>query len=249
VWQARARPNQAHLATKHIKDLREFIQSACPQNSPKWGQTRIATGVELRHRTVGPHQLFKIALVSLCLTVHFHGPELPNKKMFPTQTNAPLPIENGTGRSNSRDQHQQEHHRQPEGQRNKDAGKIEKRFPARHLWLRHHRQSGPNVYNTRQRRHGQAAALGHPVGPGKATCHTCLVELLQTAFTLLLAQECWTEADNPLYLASLSRERHRGIAPRALHYPNSRKATAKTAGRDSIQACCVLSPPNKQRSG
>src|SRR6266496_1795891 len=92
-------------------------------------------GVELRHGTVGSHQLFEIPFVTLCFDIYLHCAELPNEKMSAAKTNALLPIENGTGRRNSRDQHQQKHQWQPERKRKQDKGKIERRFPPRHLWF------------------------------------------------------------------------------------------------------------------
>jgi len=107
--------------------------------------------------------------------------------MSATQTNALLPVENGAGRRNSRDQHQQQHKWQPKRQRNKSAGKIEERFPARHLWLGYHRDASPDVNKASQRGHGQAAALGHPPAIGKVSSYRCFVEFLQAADARVIA--------------------------------------------------------------
>ena len=169
--------------------------------------------------------------------------------MSPTKTNALLPIEDRTGRSNSRDQHQQKHQWQPERQRKQNAGKIEKRFPARHLWFGRHRHSGPDANNVRQRVHGQAAALGHPPDIGKVSCYLYLVELLQTAVTLLFLQDPQNEKEEracelpPFLKKTWSRSRFSSSS-----LSEFRKAPAKTAGRYWIQACCVLSPLSNKRS-
>ena len=144
--------------------------------------------------------------------------------MSTTKTNALLPIEDRTGRSNSRNQHQQKHQWQPERQRKQNAGKIEKRFPARHLWFGRHRHSGPDANKVRQRVHGQAAALGHPPDIGKVSCYLYLVELLQTAVTLLFLQDPQNEKEErACELPPSSRKRGRGVDPRAVHSQNSGK--------------------------
>src|SRR5262249_23665513 len=115
-----------------VEDLGQLVQTAGTQNSPERGQAAVPDSIKLRHRTVGPHQLFEIAFVSLCFGAKLHGSKFPDKKLSATKTNALLPVENGTGRSNSRDQHQQKHQWEPQRQRKQNASKIETGFPARH---------------------------------------------------------------------------------------------------------------------
>ena len=109
IGEARPWSNEAHFAGKHIKNLRQLIQTACAQNSPERGQASITVGVQLGHRTICPDQLFVIALVSLSLGTYLHGPEFPDHELPAAQANAPLPVENGPRRGESRHQHQQKH--------------------------------------------------------------------------------------------------------------------------------------------
>ena len=51
--------------------------------------------------------------------------------MSSTKTDALLPVEDWTGRGDSRHQHEQDHQRQPHRQGKQNAGNIETRFPAR----------------------------------------------------------------------------------------------------------------------
>ena len=118
IRDAGSRSDQAHFAGKHIKNLRQFIQPACAQKPAKRGQTRIALGVQLGHRTICPDQLYEIALVSLSLGTYLHGPEFPDHKLTAAQANAPLPVENRPRRGESRHQHQQKHQGEPQWERN-----------------------------------------------------------------------------------------------------------------------------------
>jgi hypothetical protein len=68
--------------------------------------------------------------VSLCLSTHLHGSELPDRKMPSSKTDALLPVEDRTRRSDSRHQHEQNHQRQPKRQRKQNARDIESEFPA-----------------------------------------------------------------------------------------------------------------------
>src|SRR4030095_15618951 len=102
IWRAGPRTHQTHLAAKHVENLGQSIQTARTQNSPERGQTRVSVSVQLRHRTIDPHQFFEVALVSLCLSAQLHCPEFPDVKMASAKADALLPVENRTTRSDSR---------------------------------------------------------------------------------------------------------------------------------------------------
>ena len=153
IWGARPRPDQAHLAAKHVEDLGQFVQTAGAQNSPKRGQTGIAVSIELRHRTIDPHQFLEVVFMSLCLSAQLHCPELPDRKMSSPKTDTLLAVEDRAWRGESRHQHEQDHQRQPNRKRKQNAGKIENRFPPRRFWLGRYRQPAPNVNNVRRRAH------------------------------------------------------------------------------------------------
>src|SRR6266550_320666 len=98
IWGARPRTHQTHLTVEHVENLRQLIQTARTQNSTERGQARVAISIQLRHRAINPHQIFEIALVSLCLSAHPHGAELPDEKMSAAQANAFLTVEDRTRR-------------------------------------------------------------------------------------------------------------------------------------------------------
>src|SRR5438552_4515334 len=121
IWRARPWANQTHLTTKHIEDLRQLIQATRAQKSAERGEAWIAIGIQLDHRTIDPHQFREVVFVSLCVSTHLHCSELPDKKMFSTESNAFLAVENRPCRSKSRDRHQSDHQRQPNRQRRWNA--------------------------------------------------------------------------------------------------------------------------------
>ena len=130
IWRAGPRANQAHVTAKHVEDLRQLIQAARTQKSAERGEACIAVSIQLCHRTIDPHQFLEVVFVSLCFGAHLHCPELPDKKMSSTESDAFLSIENRAWRSESRHQHQQDHQRQPNRQREENARDVESRFPA-----------------------------------------------------------------------------------------------------------------------
>jgi len=158
--------------------------------------------------------------------------------MSAAKANALLPVENGTRRSNSRNQHQQKDQRQPERERKQNADKIENRFPARHLWLGLDWLSDPNVNNFRRRAHGKAAALGHPPDIGKVSCHRCFVKLLQNALTAANSQASQRAR---IWLLPLPRN----VLILEPFTVQEVKRDCKTGEWDQIQAYCFLSPPKR----
>src|SRR5882757_9312329 len=93
IWGARPRTHQTHVTAKHVENLRQLIQTARTQNPTERSQARVAMSIQLSHRGIDPHQIFEIALVSLCLSAQPHGAELPDEKMSAAQANAFLPVE------------------------------------------------------------------------------------------------------------------------------------------------------------
>src|SRR5581483_3624445 len=94
IWCARAGTDQAHLTTKDVEDLRQFIQTARTQKSPEGSQARITISIQFGHRTIAPHQFLEVVLVSAGFSAHLHCPELPDGKMSPPETDPFLSVEN-----------------------------------------------------------------------------------------------------------------------------------------------------------
>src|SRR2546423_1819947 len=102
IWRARPRTDQTHLTAKHVENLRNLIQTARTQNSPERGHPWVAVNIQFRHRTIDPHQFFKMALVNLCLRAQLHCSQLPDEKMSSAKADALLPVEDRTRRGDSR---------------------------------------------------------------------------------------------------------------------------------------------------
>src|SRR4029453_5445237 len=73
----------------------------------------------------------EVVLVSLRFSTHFHRSELPDRKMPSSEPDTLLPVEDRTRRSDSRHQHEQNHHGQPNRQRKQNARDVESDFPAK----------------------------------------------------------------------------------------------------------------------
>src|SRR4029078_8316570 len=91
IWRAGPRTDQTHPPAKAVKNLRQLIQTARTQNSPQRGQRWVAVNIQFRHRTIDPHQCFKMALVNLCLRAQLHCSELPDEKMSYAKAHELLP--------------------------------------------------------------------------------------------------------------------------------------------------------------
>src|SRR6202140_4535623 len=73
------RPNQAHLAAKHVDQLRDFIEEGPAQNSPNRRDSRV-----IAHLEEGPAGL--IERIDLCphtLCPVDHRPELEKRELLP----------------------------------------------------------------------------------------------------------------------------------------------------------------------
>src|SRR5262249_17034388 len=113
IWRARSRTDKTHLTAKHVEDLRQFIQAAGTQKPAKRGEAWIAKSIQLGHWTIDFDQFIEVVFVSLCLSTHLHRSELPDGKMPSSKTDAFLPVEDRTRRSDSRHHHEHDHQRQP----------------------------------------------------------------------------------------------------------------------------------------
>src|SRR5438132_13541068 len=102
TWRVRPRTDQTHHIAKDVENLRELVQTARTQNSPERGQPLVSVNIQFRHRTIDPHQFFKMALVNLCLRAQLHCSELPDEKMSSAKADALLPVEDRTRRGDSR---------------------------------------------------------------------------------------------------------------------------------------------------
>src|SRR3984893_14359656 len=133
MGQARTGTDQAHFSAEHIEDLGQFIQTACAQEAAPFGKTGVTFGIEFCHWAIKSHQRREILCMCSSVGVNVHRPKLEDHEMISAIADALLTIKNRSGRSDLEPKHEQDHDRQPDWQREKNAGEVENSFPARDL--------------------------------------------------------------------------------------------------------------------
>jgi hypothetical protein len=133
VWSAWARADQAHLTAQDIKELRQFIQSSGPEQPSAPNNSRVAGGIQLRHRAIALNKLLQMTLVAGCFNVALHGSELQNHETSSAKSNSLLPKEQRAMGNNLNPQGDQQDDGQPERECQQNTRDIENALPLRDL--------------------------------------------------------------------------------------------------------------------
>jgi hypothetical protein len=132
VGGAGARSHETHLASHHIPELGQFIETDCPEEQAAGNDPWVTCPIHLRHGRVGGQQLLKMAPMHRGVRIRPHRPELVAKEATPAQSDAFL-AEEHRPRGNHLDERRNEEADdgyQWRRQQNKDE--VENPFPPRH---------------------------------------------------------------------------------------------------------------------
>src|SRR4030095_15965350 len=89
----RARPDQAHVAQKHVQQLWQFVEAPAAQEATERGNTRII--FQFKNRPTHLIECFQFGLAHL--GIGGHGTEFQHDKRFAETAGALLPKKNRTG--------------------------------------------------------------------------------------------------------------------------------------------------------
>src|SRR5262249_46955910 len=94
VRRTRTRTYKAHFPAQHVEQLRQLIQTGCPENAAPCDDAGITGVVQFRHWNIGVDQLIQMLLVRPGIDVHLHGSELQNKEALASKSDTLLAKKN-----------------------------------------------------------------------------------------------------------------------------------------------------------
>lgn len=131
VWEAGPRADPGHLATQHVHELRQFIESRPPQKFATTDHSLVAPGIQFGHGIAGFDHGFEIGLVRRRVRIDVHGSELEALEGPSLVSDASLAEDNRAGRSDLHIRGDQQHEGQQQGQQGDYQQRVEDPLPYR----------------------------------------------------------------------------------------------------------------------
>src|SRR5215831_14659363 len=94
----RPRPDQAHLTANHIPQLRQLIEAASAKKAPEARDAGIIAKLLSARPFVGGLRILIEVLMKNFIGIDDHRPEFPGIELASTAADAPVGIEDWTGR-------------------------------------------------------------------------------------------------------------------------------------------------------